>query len=517
MVTLLELILSIVGSFVIGAGVFYVIVAVQRKRGKKHAKDILGEAQVEAEKLKKEALISAKDETYRLREQTNRDINESRQELKAFERRLLKREDVIDHKADTIQKREKYIEGVEKAIEDKNRLIESKHKELSDLVEQEKQTLHQIAALSKEEATKLLLSRLEEELKAEEAALIRKYQERAKDESEREARQVIASSIQKYAADQTTESTVSTVDIVNDDMKGRIIGREGRNIRAFEKASGVELIVDDTPGVVVISSFDAVRREIARRALEKLVSDGRIQPGRIEEVVEITKKEVDEVINQAGKQACYEMGIPNINPKLVSLLGRLKFRTSYGQNVLQHSIEVAYIASAMASDLGLNPDLAKRAGLLHDIGKAIDQVEEGTHPALGADIAKRSDERPEVVHAIEKHHENATIETPYTLLIAAADAISAARPGARRDTVEKYLQRIKQLEDIANAYQGVDNSYAIQAGREIRIIVNAAKVDDNQAIILSRNIAKDIEKDLKYPGEIRVTVVRETRAVEYAR
>lgn len=511
------MILELIGAFILGAAAFYLVIFIQRKREKVKTQDIISQAQADAERVKKEAVFAAKEEAYRIKEQANRDIQETRQEVKAFERRLLKREDVIDRKADMLQKRERDIENMEKSIGDKNKLIDNKNKELADIIEAEKKTLHNISGLSREEASKILLSRLETELQKEEADLTRKYQERTKEMVENEARRVITMAIQKYAADQTTQSTVSTVDIINDDMKGRIIGREGRNIRAFEKASGVELIVDDTPGVVVISSFDAVRREIARRALEKLISDGRIQPGRIEEIIELAKKEVDEFIVQAGKQTCYEMNIPNLNHKLVALLGRLKFRTSYGQNVLQHSIEVAYLASAMAAELKLDASIAKRAGLLHDIGKAIDQVEEGTHPALGADLAKRCDERPEVIHAIEKHHETMSPESPYTVLISAADAISSARPGARRDTVEKYLQRIKQLETIANAYQGVENSYAIQAGREIRVIVNVSKVDDSQATILSRNIAKDIEKDLKYPGEIKVTVIRETRAIEYAR
>ena len=510
-------IILIVAAFILGAAAVYLFTFIQQRKNKQKTTDIISQAQTEAERIRKEASFSIKEETYRLKEQANRDIQETRRELKDFERRLLKREDAIDRKADTLQRRERQIETIEKSIEDKNKLIETKNKELQTIIDNEKQTLHQISGLSKEEATKLLLSKMETDLQKEEADLVRKSQERAKEMAESEARRLITMAIQKYAADQSGQSSVSTVDIVNDDMKGRIIGREGRNIRAFEKASGVELIVDDTPGVVIISSFDPVRREIARRSLEKLVADGRIQPGRIEEVVEIAKKEVNEAINASGKQTCYEMNMPNINPKLVALLGRLKFRTSYGQNVLQHSVEVAHLASSMAAELKLNATLAKRAGLLHDIGKAIDQVEEGTHPALGADLARRCDERPEVIDAIEKHHEMVNPDSPYTVLIAAADAISASRPGARRDSVERYLQRIKQLEDIANAYQGVETSYAIQAGREIRVFVTATKVDDSQATILSRNIAQDIEKEMKYPGEIKVTVIRETRAVEYAR
>ncbi|MDI6732431.1 MAG: ribonuclease Y [Planctomycetota bacterium] len=512
-----ETLLLIAGSFILGAGIVYLFIFIQQKKTKQKAKDIITSAQNEADKIKKEATFTAKEETYRIKEQTNREINETRYELKGFERRLLKREDAIDRKADMLQRREQQIENMEKSIAEKNNLLSLKNKELESLVEKEKQVLQQISGLSREEATRIFLSRLEAELQKEEADLIKKHQERSKEMGESEARKIINIAIQKYASDQSGQSSVSTVDIMSDDMKGRIIGREGRNIRAFEKASGVELIVDDTPGVVIISSFDPLRREVARRALEKLMADGRIQPGRIEEVVELTKKELNDVITQSGNQTCYEMNIPNINPKLVSLLGRLKFRTSYGQNVLQHSIEVAYLASAMAAELGLDSTTAKRAGLLHDIGKAIDHVEEGTHPSLGADLARRCEERPEIVDAIEKHHETINLDMPYTLLISAADAISASRPGARRDTVEKYLQRIKQLEGIANAYQGVETSYAIQAGREIRIFVNASKVDDSQATILSRNIAQDIERELKYPGEIKVAVIRETRAIEYAR
>lgn len=511
-----SIILGIV-AFLIGGLTYFLVSLILRKRAQKTIRQLLDEAKVESERVKKEAQIGAKDEVYRLKEDFNKETQDARNELKQMEKRLLKREDALDSKVESIQRRERYIENLEKSAEQKYKELEAKTKEMENLINEEKKNLYNISGLNKEEATKLLLNRLETELATEKASLIQKTQNTAKEMAESEAKKIVALAIQRCAVDHTAPSVVATIDLPNEEMKGRVIGREGRNIRAFEKATGVDVIVDDTPGVIVVSAFDSVRREIARRVMEKLVLDGRIHPGRIEEMVETARKELDEQIQQTGKQTCYELNIHNINPKIVSLLGRLKYRTSYGQNVLQHSIEVAYLSAAIAADLGLDPVLAKRCGLLHDIGKAIDQEEEGTHPSLGAELARRSEERAEVIDAIEKHHETINPDFLYTVIVSAADAISAARPGARRETVEKYIKRLERLESIAGAYEGVENAYAIQAGREIRVIVNASKVDDNQAAITSRNIANDIEKELKYPGEIKVTVIRETRAIEYAR
>ena len=509
--------ICLAAGLVAGYGIFMLISVLRKGGARRKAENIVNIAKQEAEHVKKDALLASREEVYKLKESFEKETQETRQELKSLERRLLKREDALDRKVDTLQRRERQLENQERNLDRKNKEAEDKKSELDALLAEEKKTLYKLAGLNKEDATKLLLSKLENEMETEMAGMINKVKDRAKETANAEAKRVITMAIQRCAADHTAESVVSTIDLPSEDMKGRIIGREGRNIRAFEKASGIDVIVDDTPGVIVISGFDGVRREIGRRAMEKLISDGRIHPGRIEEVVEKTKKEVDEVIQQTGKQVCSEMGMHNIHPKLVHTLGRLKYRTSYGQSVLQHSTEVSVLAMIMASELKLDAQLAKRAGLLHDIGKAVDQDSEGTHPSLGGELARRYNERPEVIDAIEKHHEDANADFIYTVLISAADAISAGRPGARRESLEKYVKRLERLEAIANGYTGVENTYAIQAGRELRVIANAKKVDDNQATIICRNIAQDIEKELKYPGEIKVTLIRETRIIEYAR
>lgn len=505
------------GAFLVGFIIHWIITLLRRVHATKKARDMLQSAQAEAERIKKDTVLASKEETYRLKEISEREIHDARRELKSLERRILKREDVLDRKAEALQRRERHMETQEKNLEQKNLEIANQSRQLQQLLEEEKKTLHNISGMSREEATKLLLARLEQDLQPEMADFVNKIQAQAKETAEVEAKKLIALAAQRGASEHVAEIAVSTVDLPNDEMKGRIIGREGRNIRAFEKATGIDVIVDDTPGVVVISGFDGVRRETARRSMEKLIVDGRIHPGRIEEIVQQTQKEMDNLIQQTGRQVCYDLHIHGLNPKLVTLLGRLKYRTSYGQNVLQHSIDMAHFCSIMASELGLDAQLAKRCGLLHDIGKAVDQEAEGTHPSLGADLARRFGERPEVIDAVERHHEDMKPEFIYTVLTAAADAISASRPGARRETMEKYVKRLKRLESIANAYAGIETSYAIQAGRELRVIVNATKVDDNQATIIARNIANDIEKELKYPGEIRVTIIRETRVIEYAR
>jgi ribonuclease Y len=495
----------------------YVIDKLRTDRATKEAHVIRSEAQQEAERIRREAEIASRDEVYRKREGFEKETQEIRHELRQFERRLSKREDALDRKVDLLNKKEHYIETLERTLATKRSDIEAKDAQLRDLLEQEKLTLQKVSSLSQEEAKKVVLGRVENEVQRECQDLVGKRVNEAKEVSEAKAREIIALAIQRTAADHTAESVVSTVELPNDEMKGRIIGREGRNIRAFERATGVDLIVDDTPGVVVVSGFDGVRREIARRAMERLVTDGRIHPARIEEVVANTKREVERLIEETGKQAAQDIGIPNLHPKEIELLGRLRFRTSYGQNALQHSIEVATLAAILAAELKLDIQLAKRCGLLHDIGKAVDQEQEGAHPAIGADLAKRFDERPEIINAISAHHEDAKPENLYTIITAAADAISASRRGARRESLEKYVKRLERLEAIATSYPGVDSAFAIQAGREIRVIVNPDKVSDKSAQQMARDIANQIQTELNYPGEVKVTVVRETRVIEYAR
>ncbi len=489
----------------------------RRDRAAKQASVIKAEAAEQAERIKREAEIAAKDEVFKRREEFEKETQEVRHELRQFERRLAKREDALDRKVELLNKKEHYIESLERTLSNKRAEIETKENELQELVEQHKLTLHRLSQLTPEEAKKMVLTRVETEVQHEAEDIINKRVNDARETAEDKARELIALAIQRSAADHTAESVVSTVELPNDDMKGRIIGREGRNIRAFERATGVDLIVDDTPGVVVVSGFDGVRREIARRALEKLITDGRIHPARIEEVAANTRREVERLIEETGKQAAHDLGIPNLHPKEIELIGRLRFRTSYGQNALQHSTEVAILAAILAAELKLDIQLAKRCGLLHDIGKAVDQEQEGTHPAIGADLAKRFDERPEVINAIAAHHEDAKAENLYTIITAAADAISASRPGARRESLEKYIKRLERLEAIATSYPGVDSAFAIQAGREIRVIVNPDKVQDKGAQQMARDIANQIQAELNYPGEVKVTVVRETRVVEYAR
>ena len=511
----------IVVAFLIGGGLgyaaCYLIDLLQKDRAVKQAHVIKAEAVQEAEKIKREAEIAAKDEVYQKREAFEKETQEVRHELRQFERRLTKREDALDRKVELLNKKEHYIETLERTLAAKRSEIEAKETELTNLVEQQKLALHKVSGLTQDEARKIVLSRVEGEVQRETEDLINKRVNEAKEVADGKARELIALAIQRSAADHTAENVVSTVELPNDDMKGRIIGREGRNIRAFERATGVDLIVDDTPGVVVVSGFDGVRREVARRAMERLITDGRIHPARIEEVVANTKKEVERLIEETGKQTAHDLGIPNLHPKEIELIGRLRFRSSYGQNALQHSIEVATLAAILAAELKLDIQLAKRCGLLHDIGKAVDQEQEGTHPAIGADLAKRFDERPEVVNAIAAHHEDAKADNLYTIITAAADAISASRPGARRESLEKYIKRLERLEAIATSYPGVESSFAIQAGREIRVIVNPEKVNDKGAQQMARDIANQIQAELNYPGEVKVTVVRETRVVEYAR
>jgi len=457
----------------------------------------------------REILISAKDEALKIKEEAKRGEEERRKRLAQIEERVQKREEAYDKKILELDQKQK-------ALFEKEKQIESIKEEILSLKENQKERLEKISKLSKEEAKKLLLELTEEEIKEELVSKIRKAEEVAKEEADKRAAEIISLAVQRYAGPHTAETTVSTIHLPSDELKGRIIGREGRNIQAFEKATGVDLIVDDTPEAVVISSFDPVRREIARLALEKLILDGRIHPSRIEEAVEEAKKKVAEEIKKAGEEAAYEVGV-SLPPELIKILGRLKYRTSYGQNVLQHSIEVAFLASMLAAELKADVNVCKKAGLLHDIGKALDHEISGSHALIGRDIAKKFGLEEAVVHAIEAHHEEVPYKTIEAILVQSADAISGARPGARRETLEAYIKRLEELENIANAFEGVEKSYAIQAGREVRIIVKPEEIDDLKAIKLAKAIAQKIEKELKYPGQIKVNVIREIRAVEYAK
>jgi ribonuclease Y len=492
---------------------------VRLKSGKSRVDELLDQARKEADHIRREAELRAKDELFQKREEFNREVEQARGELREQERRLEKREDAAEQKHQLQLKKERSLEHGQRKLTERKEQVERRSKELDALVEQEAQKLHEISGLTREAAEKRLLERLDRELSEQITARLHRYEENLKATAEQKAREILAVSIQRYAADHTSDTTVSTVDIPSDDMKGRIIGREGRNIRTFEKATGVDVIVDDTPGVVIVSAFDNVRRETARLALTKLIQDGRIHPSRIEEVVAETQAEMDKHILEVGRQATDEANVGQpLHEKIMQLLGRLKFRTSYSQNVLQHSLEVAHLCGLMADELGLNGQLARRCGLLHDVGKAADHEMEGGHPKVGAELAKRYGETSkDVLHAIAGHHDDVTVDHVYTVLVAAADAISAARPGARRETLEKYVKRLEELEAVASSFPGVEHAYAIQAGREIRVIADARQTSDSDALKVCHDIARAIEQQLDYPGEIKVTVVRETRAVEIAR
>jgi ribonuclease Y len=480
--------------------------------------EIGANARKEAENIVKEAELKAKDEVYKKREEFNREIEQARNEFRDQERRLEKKEDTVEQRHQNIVRKEREIEAKEKKNKERKAELEKRSEELETALAQQIQKLQEISGLNRDAAEKMLLERLERELSKVVAERIQKHLDAARTASEERARDIVATAIQRYAADHTADTTVSTVDIPSDDMKGRIIGREGRNIRTFEKCTGVDVIVDDTPGVVIVSAFDNIRRETARLALTKLIQDGRIHPSRIEEVVKETQEEMEKRILEVGKNAVQEANIGPVHEKLLQLLGRLKFRTSYSQNVLQHSLEVAHLCGMMAEEIGLDGRLARRCGLLHDVGKAADHEMEGGHPKIGAELAKRYGEtNKDVLHAIIGHHDEVTIDHIYTVLVAAADAISASRPGARRETLEKYVKRLEELEAVASGFPGIEHAYAIQAGREVRVIADAGKTTDSDAVKVCHDIARAIEEQLNYPGEIKVTVVRETRAVEYAK
>ena len=474
------------------------------------ARNLVLDAENKAETIKKEMTLEAKEEIHRMRSEAERDVRERRGELQRQEKRLNQKEDYIDKKVENIERKEESITNKE------NNLIE-KGKELDKVIEREIAELEKISGYSVEEAKEILLANTEKEIRHEASVMIKDIEAKAKEEADKKAKEIITGAIQRCAADHVAESTVSVVPLPNDEMKGRIIGREGRNIRAIETLTGIDLIIDDTPEAVILSGFDPVRREVARITLSKLIVDGRIHPARIEETVEKAQKEVNAIIKDAGEQATFEVGIHNLHPELVKMLGRLKYRTSYGQNVLKHSIEVAHLAGLMAGELGLDTRLAKRAGLLHDIGKAVDHEKEGTHVDLGMELLKKYKESQAVIDGMAAHHGDYEPKSLEAVLIAAADALSAARPGARRETLETYIQRLEKLEDIANTTPGVDKSFAIQAGREIRVIAKPDEVNDEEIVFLAREISKKIESELEYPGQIKVNVLRETRATDYAK
>ena len=473
-------------------------------------KKLYDEAQRKAEDIKKEKVLEAKEEVFKMRSDAERENKERRSEIQRNERRLFQREELLDKKMDAIEQRES-------ALGKREDDLEKSETEISQLHDQQLHELEKISGMSMDAAKEMLLSNVERDARHDAAILIRDIEAKTKEEADKRARNIISLAIQRCAADHVAETTVSVVPLPNDEMKGRIIGREGRNIRALETATGVDLIIDDTPEAVILSGFDPVRREIARIALEKLILDGRIHPARIEEMVEKAKKVVDNSIREAGEQAVLEVGVNGLHHELIRYLGRMRYRTSYGQNVLRHSIEVAHLAGIMASELGANVALAKRAGLLHDIGKSIDHEVEGSHAQIGADLAKKYRENNAIVHAIIAHHGDVEAQTVEAVLVQAADAISAARPGARRETLETYIKRLEKLEEIANSFEGVDTSYAIQAGREIRIIVKPDRVNDSDTVIMAKDIAKRIEAELEYPGQIKVSVIRETRTVDFAK
>lgn len=508
-------------ALIVGAGATFAVLQLlgkgQLANAQREAGRIVEEARSQAEVTVKTANLEAKAEFIKRMEEFDKESSKVREELKETERRLDKRTDLLDKKLDTLTSKERMLEQADSRLKERESAVNVKEKEVAATLDEQRNQLLRISGMSVEDARQLLLTRLQHEVERDAAELVDKLVTEARDTAHEKSREIIVTAIQRFATEHTSASTVSTVDIPSDDMKGRVIGREGRNIRAFEKATGVDVIVDDTPGVVVVSAFDPVRREIARLSLEKLIQDGRIHPTRIEEIVEETAAEVARQIVERGKKAAVEANVGGLHRKQIDLLGRLSYRTSYGQNVLQHSIEVAYLCQLMADELGLDGTLARRCGLLHDLGKAVDHEVEGGHPQIGADICKRFGERAEVLNAIAGHHGDVESISPYTPLVAAADAISAARPGGRRESLERYIKRLEQLESIANSFPGVRQSYAVQAGREVRVIVDANRVDDHVAAKTAYDIAKRIEQEMTYPGEVKVTLIREVRATEYAR
>ncbi len=509
-VTLATIAVALVIGVALGYAVNRFLIKDRTARAAESAERVVRDAEKQAETLKKESLLEAKDEILRLRQEAEADNKERRKEIQALETRLSDREASIDRRAESLDKREHQLSS-------QAGQIAKSEKELEELIAEERDRLEHLAGMTADQAHQELLSRVQDDVKRDAAAFIRESETRAREEADKRARNIVGIAIQRVAADHTAESTVSVVHIPSDDMKGRIIGREGRNIRAFEQMTGINLIIDDTPEAVILSSFDPVRREIGRITLETLIADGRIHPARIEEMFNKAEALVTQQVHEAGEQAAFDSGIHGLHPELIRTLGRLKFRTSYGQNVLKHSLEVSYLAGVMASELGVDVQLAKRAGLLHDLGKAIDHEIEGPHALLGADLARRMNEPKAVVHAIEAHHGDIEPNTVEAVLVQAADAISAGRPGARRETLESYIKRLEKLEAVANSHKGVEKTYAMQAGREVRVMVKPEQISDSDATVLARDIAKQIEDELEYPGQIKVMVIRESRAVDYAK
>ena len=513
----LQIVLIIVGALVLAAAVFAVGVMYRKRVGEREigsaeaeATRIINEAIRSGESRKKEMLLEAKDEIHKSRTEHEKEVKERRAELSKQERRLQQKEESLDKKTDAFERKEEEL--TRRMAE-----VAQMQAQAEEVKKQHLATLEQISGLTQDQAKQFLLDSVEQEVRHETAMKIKEIEQEMKDNAEEKAREILSIAIQRCAADHAAEATVSVVPLPNDEMKGRIIGREGRNIRTLETITGVDLIIDDTPEAITVSSFDPVRREVARLALEKLIVDGRIHPTRIEDMVEKARREVDRTIREEGERACYETGVHGLNPELVKILGRQKYRTSYGQNVLNHSIEVSHIAGLMASELGVDVTLAKRAGLLHDLGKSIDHEVEGSHVQLGADLARKYKENPVVVNAIEAHHGDVEPKTVIAVLVQAADAVSAARPGARRENVENYIRRLQKLEELTGSYPGVEKAFAIQAGREVRIMVKPEEVSEDNMIILARDIAKKIEAELEYPGQIKINVIRETKAVEYAK
>jgi len=508
--TVLIALVTVIVGFALGYLLNRYVVNAKSSRAANEADFVLKNAEKQAETLKKEALLEAKDQIYQMKQNEENESKLRRKEISSLENRLVQREEGIDRRAESIDKREHQISSAQGQIA-------KREQELDELHKQEMTRIERLAGMTVDEAKSELLNRIEDEVKRDAAALIRDTEQKAKEEADKRARNIISIAIQRVAADHTAETTVSVVHIPSDDMKGRLIGREGRNIRAFEQMTGINLIIDDTPEAVVLSSFDPVRREIGRITLETLIADGRIHPARIEEMFNKAERQVNETIQQSGEQATFDAKVHNLHPEIVKTLGRLRYRTSYGQNVLKHSLEVSWLAGVMAAELGTDVALAQRAGLLHDLGKAIDHEVEGPHATIGADLARRLGEPAAIVHAIEAHHGDVEPNTVEAVLVMAADAISAARPGARRETLESYIKRLEKLEAVANSHPGVEKTYAMQAGREIRVMVEPNAVNDTDAVVLARDIAAEIEAELEYPGQIKVMVVRESRAVDYAK